>query len=1075
MSFYADLHIHSKFSRATSRDCDLEHLSLWARKKGIAVLGTGDFTHAGWLTEIREKLEPAEPGLLRLRADIERAVAEEAGNCAGLPTRFMLSVEISTIYKKTERTRKSHHVILAPSLEHVERMTKSLSRIGNLAADGRPILGLDARDLLEIVLESGEGAFLIPAHIWTPWFSALGSKSGFDSIEECYGDLAGHIFAVETGLSSDPPMNWRLSALDRYRLVSNSDAHSPGKLGREACVFDCETDYFAMRRALETGERYGGTIEFFPEEGKYHLDGHRKCGVCLTPSETRDHAGLCPICGKALTVGVMSRVEELADRPEGERPQGAAPFRNLIPLAEVLSELEGVGQASKRVVALHEKLLAQVGPELFILEHAGLDEIRRHGSEPLAEAIRRMRAGAVIREAGYDGEYGVIHLFEPSELEGDASPFLFSDVEMTPEVPQQPLERPAATQSESRNNTAEDCERTKPRLDLRPSNALAAEPCASYARTNPILDALDIDQRAAAETLEGPLLIIAGPGTGKTRTLTHRLAHLVTDHGVEPESCLAITFTRRAAGEMRERLQRLSPDVAGRIPVQTFHSLGLSLVREHAQRFDLPPTFRVADDEERRALLGAVAGCSAREAGRLLERMSKRDGTSDDEELRRTADAYRAALRARGWIDFDDLIALPVTWLETDAALRDSYRNRFKWVCVDEYQDIDAPQYRLIRLLAPPDGNLCAIGDPDQSIYSFRGSDVAFFKRFEEDYPGARIVRLTRSYRCGRTILQASGQVIAEADHIERRLNALLDHPERIMIHAAPTERAEAEFVVQCLEEMLGGHTFFSLDSGRSGGHATGDFTFSDFAVLYRLDAQADALGEALARSGIPYQKRSHHRLNERPSVRQLVDAMQAGRTNGSVVEALRNAARRLLDAAKDDSLPGLVEKHERADKQPMEPQIAAAVALLEPLATQHSDDWTRFLDAYALGEEVDLWDPRAEAVSLMTLHAAKGLEFPVVFVVGCEDGLLPLRWGSHIEPQAFEEERRLFYVGMTRAQQRLVLCHAKNRLRHGKVAKPAPSPFLLAIAERLVERRASAARRRETPKADPQMELFVT
>lgn len=313
MPFYADLHVHSKYSRATSKDADLEGMAVWAQRKGIAVVGTGDFTHPAWFAELQEKLEPAEPGLFRLRPEIERAVEERVPGSCRRPVRFMLEVEISTIYKKGERTRKIHHLIYAPDLDTASRFRDRLAHIGNIESDGRPILGLDSRDLLEVTLESGPDAYLVPAHIWTPWFAVLGSKSGFDAVEECYGDLADHIFAVETGLSSDPPMNWRVGSLDRYRLVSNSDAHSPPKLGREACVFDTELDYFRMRRALETGEGYGGTVEFFPEEGKYHLDGHRSCGVRLTPVETRTLDGVCPQCGKPVTVGVLSRVDDLAE------------------------------------------------------------------------------------------------------------------------------------------------------------------------------------------------------------------------------------------------------------------------------------------------------------------------------------------------------------------------------------------------------------------------------------------------------------------------------------------------------------------------------------------------------------------------------------------------------------------------------------------------------------------------------------------------------------------------------------------------------------------------------------------
>ena len=295
MRYHADLHIHSKYSRATSKNCDLENLAYWAQRKGIAVVGTGDFTHPAWRAELKDKLEPAEPGLFRLLPELEQSIAARLPAACTGPTRFMLSVEISTIYKKGELTRKIHHLIYAPDFDTADRVAASLDRIGNIESDGRPILGLDSRHLLEITLEAGPGAYLVPAHIWTPWFAVLGSRSGFDSITECYADLADEIFAVETGLSSDPAMNWRISFLDRYRLVSNSDAHSPAKLGREATLFDTELDYFALRRALETGQGYGGTVEFFPEEGKYHLDGHRKCNVRLTPEETQANGGRCPV------------------------------------------------------------------------------------------------------------------------------------------------------------------------------------------------------------------------------------------------------------------------------------------------------------------------------------------------------------------------------------------------------------------------------------------------------------------------------------------------------------------------------------------------------------------------------------------------------------------------------------------------------------------------------------------------------------------------------------------------------------------------------------------------------------
>lgn len=415
-SFYADFHIHSKYSRATSPQCNLENLAVWGRKKGLSVVGTGDFTHPVWFGEIQEKLIPAEPGLFRLKPDLEKAVMEEMPASVREPMRFMLTVEISSIYKKNDKVRKNHNLVITPNLDQAKIIIEKLSRIGNLKSDGRPILGLPSRDLLEIVLEAGDGSYVIPAHVWTPWFSLFGSKSGYDSVEECFEDLSGHIFALETGLSSDPYMNRRVSALDRYRLVSNSDAHSPQKLGREACIFSTKPNFFAMKKALETGKNYEGTLEFFPEEGKYHEDGHRKCDVSLPPWESKKLDGICPKCRKPLTIGVLARVEDLADRPPDYRAKNDAPHDYLIPLPEIIGELMGRGPATKGVSGVFETLIAKLGSEFQILRDLPQEDIRAAGGELLAEAIRRLRQGHVVRQAGFDGEYGVIRVFEKNEL-----------------------------------------------------------------------------------------------------------------------------------------------------------------------------------------------------------------------------------------------------------------------------------------------------------------------------------------------------------------------------------------------------------------------------------------------------------------------------------------------------------------------------------------------------------------------------------------------------------------------------------------------------------------------------------
>lgn len=408
MLYYTDLHIHSKYSRATSKSCNLEELAVWAKKKGLSLISTGDFTHPAWFAEIKEKLVPADDGTFRLKPEIEKEI--------GASVKFILSVEISTIYKKWDKTRKVHHVVFVPNLQAAETFRQKLGAIGNINSDGRPILGLDSRNLLETVLESGENSYIIPAHIWTPWFSVLGSKSGFDSIEDCYGDLAEHIFAVETGLSSDPEMNWHVSKLDKFRLVSNSDAHSPSKLAREATVFNKEPDYYSIMNALKTGDGYEGTVEFFPEEGKYHEDGHRKCNVCMTPEETKKHNGICPVCGKPMTIGVLYRVNELSDRHGVVTPPPTAgETYSLVPLQEIISEIKQVGVSSKSVVCEYERLIHTFGSELSILQDIPIDEISK-ASTLLGEGISRLRKGQVIKHAGYDGEYGVIRLFEENEL-----------------------------------------------------------------------------------------------------------------------------------------------------------------------------------------------------------------------------------------------------------------------------------------------------------------------------------------------------------------------------------------------------------------------------------------------------------------------------------------------------------------------------------------------------------------------------------------------------------------------------------------------------------------------------------
>ena len=409
MKTIADLHIHSRFSMATSKEGTPENLDFWARKKGISLIGTGDFTHPVWREELKERLVSEGNGLYRLR---DEYVKEESRKFPGEGTRFVVSGEISSIYKKNGKTRKVHNVILLPGLEAADAMAQRLEKIGNIHSDGRPILGLDSHDLLEMMLDVCPEGILIPAHIWTPHFSVLGAKSGFDSVEECFEELAPYIHALETGLSSDPAMNWRISKLDRYQLVSNSDAHSPSKLGREANLLDIDCSYEGLYRAIQTGEGLEGTVEFFPEEGKYHFDGHRKCGVSLSPVEAERLGGICPVCGKKLTMGVDHRVEQLADRAEGFVKKDGKKYESLVPLPEVISACMGYSTASKKVQGCFEQMLQTLGTEFDILRNVPSEDIKSCAGERIAEGIENVRTGNVKRIPGYDGEYGKIELFD---------------------------------------------------------------------------------------------------------------------------------------------------------------------------------------------------------------------------------------------------------------------------------------------------------------------------------------------------------------------------------------------------------------------------------------------------------------------------------------------------------------------------------------------------------------------------------------------------------------------------------------------------------------------------------------
>lgn len=431
-----DLHIHSKYSRACSRDLTLPNIEAACRIKGVDIIATGDFTYPAWFADIKNELDPSassgqESGLYRLKTAKDNKV------------KFILSTEFALIYKDGGRVRRIHLVVHAPNISAVEELNAHLGKRFNIRSDGRPILGISAPDLIKICLSIHPRFLIYPAHIWTPWFSVFGSKSGFNSMEECFHEYVENIHAYETGLSSDPEMNWRVSPLDKLTLISNSDAHSPQNIGREANVFELENiTYDEIYEAIKNssiraatngahandnrGSKLKYTIEFYPEEGMYHYDGHRDCGVSFSPPETKKQKGICPVCRRPLIIGVMNRVEELADRPAGFTPVAAPGFRKLVGLDKIIAEVLGVkSRGSKKVMTEYNKIIGHFGNELNVLLAINPDEIKKVLPAAIAEGIKRVREGRINIKPGFDGQYGEIKIFSEAEKNKNKQVTLF--------------------------------------------------------------------------------------------------------------------------------------------------------------------------------------------------------------------------------------------------------------------------------------------------------------------------------------------------------------------------------------------------------------------------------------------------------------------------------------------------------------------------------------------------------------------------------------------------------------------------------------------------------------------------
>ncbi|MBU0679954.1 MAG: UvrD-helicase domain-containing protein [Proteobacteria bacterium] len=1050
VNFLADLHIHSPYSRATSKGSNLSGLAAWAQIKGINLIGTGDFTHPDWFAQLEEQLMPAEQGLFRRKDPLVPQVLQGT-TPTSVDIRFILTAEISSIYKRHDKVRKVHNIIFCPDLESARAFNARLAAIGNIHSDGRPILGLDSRDLLEIVLEEIPGGFLVPAHIWTPWFSLFGSKSGFDTVEECFGDLSDHIFALETGLSSDPDMNRLISALDRFTLISNSDCHSPSKLGRELNLFDCELSFGAMREALEhPSQGFRGTVEFYPEEGKYHHDGHRKCGICFDPATTREHNNICPVCGKPLTIGVSHRVMELADRNTPYYPDQAPGFESLIPLPEILSEILGVGFGSKAVLQQYARLIGKFGAEFTLLRDTPVEDISSD-STLLGEAIKRVRERKVIRQAGFDGQFGIIHVFENGEIDTLAGVgSLFAN------------EKVARKAQKALNKVG-------PKL-------CSTEPAKKKAAPEHKGPKLNAEQQEIIHSTSPHILVSAGPGTGKTFTLVERMVRLLATNQ-RPENLFAITFTNKAADEIKERLSARTAAAAATVFSGTFHTFCLHWLRK-AQ-----PALAVIGDETRQLLIKQLfANLNPQERNQIRAEVISyfhfRSTQPHGLQASVSVQSYLSHLEKLVAVDLDAIIPTFLACLH-DADFKKMVTGEVRCLFVDEFQDVNQAQYDLVSALADT-AEVFAIGDQDQAIYGFRGSDLKFFFQFGKDH-NATLLKLTANYRCRPEIVKAAAALIA---HNTVRSAIVLSSKikKAASLHKLTLENAqkEGQAIARTIEKLVGGTSSLTVDQ-----EGADSYTFKDIAVLFRMGRQAAILAAELANLGIPFQQSGAAPFFMKAEVRPLYHFLLAATGKATIADtlqllgAIKGIGHTTLDLL-EQKIPAISNDiwqeltHVEIPHVAME-KIAALHEIMALYKEGAQKDGSRGLGkvAHFLGLDLDhdlikkfinfsralggmdaaahhflrhaeatVYDDRAEAVALMTMHSAKGLEFPVVFIAGLEEGLCPyISVGSNLE-----EERRLLYVAMTRAKEKLFV--TRSTTRHG--AECTPSRFLNELPSQL-------------------------
>lgn len=1085
MTFLADLHIHSKYSMATAKNSDLENNYISAAKKGISIVGTGDFTHPKWFGELSEKLEKDnDSGLYRLKKDLEKEVNKEIPDSCNKNIRFMLQCEVSSIYKKNGKVRKNHNLVYFPTLESVKKFNSKLDLIGNIKSDGRPILGLDAKKLLEITLETDPEAFFVPAHIWTPWFSLFGSKSGFDSIEECFEDLSSEIFALETGLSSDPEMNWMISELDRFSLISNSDAHSPGKLGREVNIFDCNMSYYEMKDALKNKDnnRFKGTFEFFPEEGKYHYDGHRKCDVCLSPEESLKFNGKCPVCGKDMTLGVMYRVSQLADRKDIKNiKKEAPPYYSIVPLTDILSEILKVGPNTKKVKNAFENIINVTGSEFNALWWAEPDLVDKAGIPLLSEAVKRMRNGDIHINPGYDGEFGKIKIFDekeiiPASAKGQKSLFEQGDLNKTK------LKRKSAVNEILKAG----------------DKFVEKEPKLSDLKEKKNVEKLNKKQMEAVSSKFPFNVVIAGPGTGKTSTLTSKISDLIENKKIDPEKILALTFTIKAANEMKERIQKkLNVD---KLPfIGTFHNFALNHLKQGEKKLS------IIDENTKIFLIKSAlenSGIKSRPKN-LLNRISKLKQEIDfkddsDDEFLSVFNKYEKLKKDNFLIDFDDILINFIEDLK-DEDFKKEITKKFSYILIDEFQDLNKVQYEIIRKVSNIETPVFIIGDPDQSIYGFRGADADFFEKFKRDFKEVNVLNLEKNYRSSESIIDASFQIISngENEFVRKKVFSGIKGEKKIQIIVSPTEYSQAQWISNEIQNLIGGTGHHLTYRNNYDYEDASSYSFSDIAVLCRTKKETDILSEILERNSIPHKKINENNISDDINIRKLLSYIKMLNKEPDISDLILNPFGLKFEKnnLKKDVFENkiFVDKLDKLDKfrklmtdLNVEKLIDKVVESTELSEKKDDEDFNikkeylksfscgfksieEFLTNISLNRISDVNIP-GEKVNLMTIHASKGLEFPVVFVPGCINGNIPFIADN--KETDIEEERRIFYVALTRAKEKLYLLRPRKRDIFGKKVDAKGSPFLKDVEKNLLKEIVLKSDKK-TEKENNQLSLF--